>query len=126
MLIKEQTQISLNPVHLGKTDTSSHATAGSPDEVLNVELFDSLLEARVVTEDWRTVYHTIRPHGSLGGLTPAKFAQTCKDKEKETVVLRIRRLGVRIPSRAPDSQVQNQFYTKSFTLPVEARSLSKG
>ena len=57
------------------------------DEVLNVELFDSLLEARVVTQDWRSVYNTIRPHGSLGGLTPAEFAQICKDKEKETVTL---------------------------------------
>ena len=57
------------------------------DEVLNVELFDSLLEARVVTEDWRTVYNTICPHGSHRGLTPAEFAQTCKDKEKETLTL---------------------------------------
>ena len=55
------------------------------DEVLNVELFDSLLEARVVTQDWRSVYNTIRPDSSLGGLTPAEFAQICKDKEKETV-----------------------------------------
>jgi len=57
------------------------------DEILNVELFDSLLEARVVTKDWRIVYNTIRPHGSLGGLTPAGFAQTCKNREKETVTL---------------------------------------
>ncbi len=57
------------------------------DEVLNLELFDSLLEARVVTKDWRTVYNTIRPHGSHRGLTPTGFALTCKDKEKETVTL---------------------------------------
>jgi len=57
------------------------------DGVLNVELFDSLLEAQVVTKDWRTVYNTIRPHGSHRGLTPAEFAQTCKDKERETVTL---------------------------------------
>jgi len=57
------------------------------DEVLNVELFDSLLEARVITKDWRTVYNKIRPHGSPGGLTPARFAQICKDREKETVTL---------------------------------------
>jgi transposase InsO family protein len=87
VLIKQQRRISLSPVHLGKMHTSSHLTAGSPDEVLNIELFDSLLEARVVTQDWRTIYNTIRPHGSLGGLTPAEFAQICKDKEKETVTL---------------------------------------
>jgi len=57
------------------------------DEVLDIELFDSLLEARVITKDWRIVYNTIRPHGSHRGLTPTGFALTCKDKEKETVTL---------------------------------------
>ncbi len=35
------------------------------DEVLAVELFDSLLEATVVIEDWRIEYNTIRPHSNL-------------------------------------------------------------
>lgn len=42
------------------------------DELLNVEEFGSLLEAQVVTEAWRIEYNTYRPHGSLGGLTPAE------------------------------------------------------
>jgi len=44
------------------------------DELLNVEEFGSLLEARVVVEAWRIEYNTYRPHGSLGGLTPAEYA----------------------------------------------------
>ena len=36
------------------------------DELLNVELFDTLLEARVLIERWRKHYNTIRPHSSLG------------------------------------------------------------
>jgi transposase InsO family protein len=36
------------------------------DELLNGEVFDTLTEARVVTERWRKYYNTIRPHSSLG------------------------------------------------------------
>jgi len=43
------------------------------DELLNTEEFASLTEARVLIEDWRTEYNTWRPHGSLGGLTPAEY-----------------------------------------------------
>ncbi len=44
------------------------------DEVLAVEAFDSLLEAKIVIEDWRTTYNTIRPHSSLKWKTPATYA----------------------------------------------------
>ena len=44
------------------------------DELLNGELFDDLLEARVVIEDWRIDYNMNRPHSSLGYLTPNKYA----------------------------------------------------
>ena len=35
------------------------------DEMLNVEIFDTLLEARALIERWRRVHNTIRPHSSL-------------------------------------------------------------
>jgi transposase InsO family protein len=44
------------------------------DEVLAVEAFDSLLEAKTVIEDWRNSYNTIRPHSSLNWKTPAAYA----------------------------------------------------
>jgi putative transposase len=37
------------------------------DEVLSVEAFDSLLEARTVIEDWRTIYNHKRPHAASAG-----------------------------------------------------------
>lgn len=46
------------------------------DELLNLWQFDSLLEAQVLTEDWRIDYNTNRPHSALGGLTPAGYAAT--------------------------------------------------
>ena len=45
------------------------------DELLNGWIFDSLLEAQVLIEDWRVDYNTNRPHSAHGDLTPSEFAQ---------------------------------------------------
>jgi putative transposase len=44
------------------------------DELLNGWQFDSLLEARVIIEDWRIDYNWNRPHTAHGDLTPSEFA----------------------------------------------------
>jgi transposase InsO family protein len=44
------------------------------DELLNGEVFDTLMEARVIIERWRKDYNTLRPHSSLGNLPPAPEA----------------------------------------------------
>ena len=44
------------------------------DELLNGEIFDTLTEARVITEQWRKYYNTKRPHSSLGYRPPAPEA----------------------------------------------------
>lgn len=44
------------------------------DELLDIEEFSCLAEARVVIEDWREEYNHRRPHSSLGMLAPAVFA----------------------------------------------------
>ena len=41
------------------------------DELLDRELFTTLLEAQVLIERWRVHYNTIRPHSSLGYKPPA-------------------------------------------------------
>ena len=41
------------------------------DELLNGEIFDTLIEAKVITERWRKHYNQKRPHSSLGYLPPA-------------------------------------------------------
>jgi transposase InsO family protein len=48
------------------------------DEVLNGESFRSVLEARVVIEQWIEEYNTRRPHRGLGMLTPAAFYESLK------------------------------------------------
>ena len=44
------------------------------DECLNEHVFLTLAEARETIEAWRHDYNHLRPHGSLGALTPAEFA----------------------------------------------------
>ena len=41
------------------------------DELLNVEIFDTLLEMKVLVERYRIHYNTVRPHSSLGYRPPA-------------------------------------------------------
>jgi transposase InsO family protein len=41
------------------------------DELLNGEIFYSLKEAKVLIEQWRHHYNTVRPHSSLGYRPPA-------------------------------------------------------
>lgn len=36
------------------------------DELLEQEIFDTLLEAKVLIERWREEYNTVRPHSALG------------------------------------------------------------
>jgi putative transposase len=45
------------------------------DEVLDREVFTSLLEARTLIEQHRRHYNDKRPHSSLGYTTPTKFAR---------------------------------------------------
>jgi putative transposase len=49
------------------------------DELLDVELFDTLAEARVLIADWRAAYNSEHPHSALGMLAPARFAQRWRE-----------------------------------------------
>ena len=52
------------------------------DECLNLEWFRTRREAAVVIEQWRRHYNGVRPHSSLGYLTPLEFkAQTITQAE---------------------------------------------
>jgi putative transposase len=51
------------------------------DELLGGEIFTSLLEARVVIEQYRVEYNLERPHSALGYRTPAEFAASCRSED---------------------------------------------
>lgn len=45
-------------------------------ELLNGEIFETLLEAKVLIKHWRIEYNTVRPHSSLGYRPPARESFT--------------------------------------------------
>ena len=45
------------------------------DEFLNVELFATVQEARLLAEQHRIEYNTYRPHSALQGRTPLEILQ---------------------------------------------------
>jgi len=51
------------------------------DEHLNGQQFDSLLEAKVFTEDWRIDYNSNRPHSAHDWLTPVEFVEAWLNRQ---------------------------------------------
>jgi putative transposase len=49
------------------------------DECLNAHWFTMLADARQTIGLWRLDYNQVRPHTSLGGLTPEQFAERLED-----------------------------------------------
>jgi putative transposase len=56
------------------------------DECLGMQWFQNRTEARVVIEAWRQEYNTVRPHSSLGDLTPAEFAERVQSTQQTVAV----------------------------------------
>ncbi len=45
------------------------------DECLSMEWFKNRIDAKMVIDSWRRHYNEVRPHSSLGNLTPHEFKQ---------------------------------------------------
>ena len=57
------------------------------DELLEREVFDTLLEAKVLIGRWRKVYNTARPHSSLGYRPPAPESRRGRSLGRSTLVI---------------------------------------
>jgi len=55
------------------------------DEYLNGQIFESLLEARVLLGDWRIDYNINRPHSAHGWLTPVEFVEAWLNQQQLTL-----------------------------------------
>lgn len=49
------------------------------DELLNLEVFTGLADAKALAAHWKQEYNHVRPHSSLGYATPAAFAARCSN-----------------------------------------------
>lgn len=63
------------------TDNSRESFNGRlRDECLNVHQCLSIADAQAKIEAWRQDYNEVRPHGSLGDLTPAEFIKSRREQ----------------------------------------------
>lgn len=81
--LKEQ---SVTPIFIEKASPTQNCyierfNGSMRRELLNGELFHSVLEAKVVINEWIELYNTRRPHRGLGGKTPAGYAKMCRAAE---------------------------------------------
>jgi transposase InsO family protein len=53
------------------------------DGCLNRWIFSSVREAKLIVESWRIEYNIERPHGALGGETPAAYAAGLVQEDRE-------------------------------------------
>ena len=86
------------------------------DEFLNGQLFDSLLEARVMLADWRDEYNHERLRSSHGYLPPVEFNEAWNQQHQQRLSLALKKL--RNPAAYPERSRTRQ-------LP-EARSPASG
>jgi putative transposase len=56
------------------------------DECLSMEWFRNRVDAKIVIESWRRHYNEVRPHSSLGQLTPAEFKQQLSTTSPERAI----------------------------------------
>lgn len=77
---KESLQLSLiEPGKPWQNGTNESFNGKFRDECLSMEWFRNRLEAKVVIEDWRVHYNSVRPHSSLDYKTPNEFKVTLEN-----------------------------------------------
>jgi putative transposase len=59
------------------------------DECLSMEWFRNRTDAKIVIEAWRCHYNEVRPHSSLGNLTPAEFKKAVSSTRPEQAILQV-------------------------------------
>jgi len=60
---------------------------------LNRQQFATLLEAKVLLEDWRIDYNINRPHSAHGWLTPVEFVEAWLSRQQLTLAWRVDQLS---------------------------------
>ena len=56
------------------------------DECLSMQWFKNRIDAKILIEDFRRGFNEVRPHSSLGQLTPAEFKQKLSQQHPKTAI----------------------------------------
>ena len=75
----------IDPGKPWQNGTSESFNGKFRDECLSLEWFRSRGEAKVLIEAWRQHFNVVRPHSSLGYLTPAAFAAKVEKRDAAAV-----------------------------------------
>jgi putative transposase len=74
-LLQEKVETALiDPGKPWQNGTNESFNGRFREECLGMHWFKNRLDAKVLIEDWRREYNTVRPHSSLGYQTPFEFA----------------------------------------------------
>ncbi len=82
------------------------------EELLGVELFETLIEAQVMVADWREDYNHPRPHSSLGMTAPASFARAWAATNDQATA---------VPLRSPSGLAPRAGNTTTLKPPTDHR-----
>ena len=79
-ILKWLTQANIDTAHIdpGKpwqNGTNESFNGKFRDECLSMEWFRNRIDAKITIEQFRCQYNEVRPHSSLGQLTPVEFKQ---------------------------------------------------
>lgn len=86
-LTKEKIDTALNePGKPWQNGTNESFNGKFRDECLSMEWFRNRVDAKIVIESWRRHYNEVRPHSSLGNLTPAEFKRQLSQPRPEGAI----------------------------------------
>jgi putative transposase len=74
---------------IAEEDAAASFNGKFRDECLSLEWFRSRAEAKVLIEGWRRHFNEVRPHSSLGYLTPAEFVASIRNAASVSATERI-------------------------------------
>jgi putative transposase len=91
------------------------------DECLSLEWFRSRAEAKAVIEQWRRDYNTVRPHSSLGYLTPAEFVAKIASQDAASTPVTGRAAAIcEVSASRPVTQPSRQGHEEAETRVVSS------
>ena len=91
-ILRWLTQANIDTAHIDPGEPWQNGTNESfngkfRDECLSMEWFRNRIDAKITIEQFRCQYNEVRPHSSLGQLTPVEFKQKLSSTKSPELVI---------------------------------------